>query len=336
VYAKQFKQNSSMKTADDLISHDWAVAKILKTHKTKSVDIFFKKSNATVKKVPLFVTDISNKNKLIPTIRIYSRDPILSDSKRGRIGVSGKCVSEAVATKTRTALATDKKVIKDMKNSGVSKRQLEKLVASKFISALAAPGEAVGSIAAQSVGEPSTQMTLNTFHLAGAGANVTLGIPRLREIIMTASKNLKTPIMTAPFLPEVAQREKDKVSTRASGARARRWRGEGEARDLFCRGAQKPTLYKTSDARSSTKGRLAPFSDSTLQLSRSPHPALESTSPCAAVSSSFRPILQVAQKSNFVLQTSNARSSTSVVAPYGVFKGPCGCPCGCSNSPLAC
>lgn len=62
----------------------------------------------------------------------------------------------------------------------------------KYMRCLAAPGETVGSIAAQSVGEPSTQMTLNTFHLAGhGGANVTLGIPRLREIIMTAAKNLK-------------------------------------------------------------------------------------------------------------------------------------------------
>jgi DNA-directed RNA polymerase I subunit RPA1 len=44
-------------------------------------------------------------------------------------------------------------------------------------------------------------MTLNTFHLAGHGAaNVTLGIPRLRELLMTASKNLKTPNMTLPLL----------------------------------------------------------------------------------------------------------------------------------------
>ena len=37
----------------------------------------------------------------------------------------------------------------------------------KYMRSLAAPGEAVGVIAAQSVGEPSTQMTLNTFHMAG-------------------------------------------------------------------------------------------------------------------------------------------------------------------------
>ena len=60
----------------------------------------------------------------------------------------------------------------------------------KYLVSLEQPGEAVGLLAAQSVGEPSTQMTLNTFHLAGTGmANVTLGIPRMREIIMVASRS---------------------------------------------------------------------------------------------------------------------------------------------------
>ncbi|CAM9096689.1 unnamed protein product [Phaeothamnion confervicola] len=76
----------------------------------------------------------------------------------------------------------------------------------KYMRSMAEAGEAVGSIAAQSVGEPSTQMTLNTFHLAGhGGANVTLGIPRLREVLMTASRNLKTPSMTLPFADGVAR-----------------------------------------------------------------------------------------------------------------------------------
>lgn len=44
-------------------------------------------------------------------------------------------------------------------------------------------------------------MTLNTFHFAGRGEmNVTLGIPRLREILMVASKQQKTPSMDIPFL----------------------------------------------------------------------------------------------------------------------------------------
>ena len=66
----------------------------------------------------------------------------------------------------------------------------------RFEKAIVNPGEMVGSIAAQSIGEPTTQMTLNTFHLAGVkAANVTLGVPRILEI-MNASKNIKTPSMT--------------------------------------------------------------------------------------------------------------------------------------------
>uniref|UniRef100_A0AC34GC87 DNA-directed RNA polymerase n=1 Tax=Panagrolaimus sp. ES5 TaxID=591445 RepID=A0AC34GC87_9BILA len=64
----------------------------------------------------------------------------------------------------------------------------------KGLKALADPGENVGLLAAQSIGEPSTQMTLNTFHFAGRGdMNVTLGIPRLREILMTSGQNIATP-----------------------------------------------------------------------------------------------------------------------------------------------
>ena len=60
-------------------------------------------------------------------------------------------------------------------------------------------GESVGCIAAQSLGEPSTQLTLNTFHTAGcATKNVTLGLPRLREI-MDATRHCKTTCTTLRF-----------------------------------------------------------------------------------------------------------------------------------------
>lgn len=66
-------------------------------------------------------------------------------------------------------------------------------IKSRFDQALVNPGEMVGPIAAQSLGEPATQMTLNTFHNAGISSkNVTLGVPRLKEIINVA-KNIKTP-----------------------------------------------------------------------------------------------------------------------------------------------
>ncbi|GJD05633.1 DNA-directed RNA polymerase I subunit rpa1 [Galdieria sulphuraria] len=82
-----------------------------------------------------------------------------------------------------------------------TKEQFQSFMESRYRNAFISPGEAVGVIAAQGVGEPSTQMTLNTFHFAGMGAaHVTLGIPRLRELLMTASKQPKTPLMTIPFL----------------------------------------------------------------------------------------------------------------------------------------
>lgn len=74
----------------------------------------------------------------------------------------------------------------------------------KFLLSHVEPGDNVGILAGQSLGEPSTQMTLNTFHLAGhGGANVTLGIPRLREILMTGSKMIKTPTMDFGFLGDL-------------------------------------------------------------------------------------------------------------------------------------
>ncbi|GFY88058.1 RNA polymerase II large subunit [Actinidia rufa] len=74
---------------------------------------------------------------------------------------------------------------------------------SRFLQSLVAPGEMIGCVAAQSIGEPATQMTLNTFHYAGVSAkNVTLGVPRLREIINVAKK-IKTPSLSVYLKPGV-------------------------------------------------------------------------------------------------------------------------------------
>ncbi len=57
------------------------------------------------------------------------------------------------------------------------------------------PGEAIGVVAAQSISEPATQMTMETYHSAGAAkVSITQGLPRLIEII-NARRNPKTPIM---------------------------------------------------------------------------------------------------------------------------------------------
>lgn len=68
----------------------------------------------------------------------------------------------------------------------------------------------VGALAAQSLGEPATQMTLNTFHFAGVSSkNVTLGVPRLKEII-NISKKPKAPSLTV-FLTGAAARDAEKA-----------------------------------------------------------------------------------------------------------------------------
>jgi DNA-directed RNA polymerase II subunit RPB1 len=89
---------------------------------------------------------------------------------------------------------------------------LETIVLS-YKRALVAPGEMVGMIAAQSIGEPTTQMTLNTFHFAGVASksNVTRGVPRIEELL-SLSSSIKNPSLTI-YLKSDEQSDKDKAST---------------------------------------------------------------------------------------------------------------------------
>ena len=103
--------------------------------------------------------------------------------------------SRVYADENPDKLLRDKK--KDIEGVGLSKKNFQAILDVRYLKSVVEAGEAVGVVAGQSIGEPSTQMTLNTFHLAGHSAkNVTLGIPRLREIVMTAAKVLATPTMT--------------------------------------------------------------------------------------------------------------------------------------------
>jgi DNA-directed RNA polymerase subunit A' len=89
-------------------------------------------------------------------------------------------------------------VSKSLETSKLSKDGVEKVAKkglSLYNSAKAEPGQAVGIVTAQSIGEPGTQMTLRTFHFAGiAERNVTLGLPRLIELV-DARKKPVTPTM---------------------------------------------------------------------------------------------------------------------------------------------
>lgn len=147
--------------------------------------------------VPMGITSHALRNVLI---KPYLPDPAMSVLPLGTaIGACSERMQSAIDG--YVAKNPDGILSEDPSPTTVAKDAFEFLVWVKYMRSLACPGEAVGCVAAQSVGEPSTQMTLNTFHLAGhGGANVTLGIPRLREIIMTASKNAKTPTMLIPLV----------------------------------------------------------------------------------------------------------------------------------------
>ena len=111
----------------------------------------------------------------------------------------------------RSTLCT-KRVAEEHKLSEEAFEWLLGEIETRFQRAHVQPGEMVGALAAQSLGEPATQMTLNTFHYAGVSAkNVTLGVPRLKEII-NVSKKPKTPSLTIFLLGQAARdAEKCKV-----------------------------------------------------------------------------------------------------------------------------
>jgi len=82
-------------------------------------------------------------------------------------------------------------------------KKVAEKVYQEYLSSQIEPGESVGLISAESIGEPSTQMTLDTFHFAGAAEmNVTMGLPRIIEIL-DGRKEIKTPMMevflTSPY-----------------------------------------------------------------------------------------------------------------------------------------
>jgi DNA-directed RNA polymerase II subunit RPB1 len=86
----------------------------------------------------------------------------------------------------------------------------------KYKQSLVHPGEMVGVIAGQSIGEPTTQLTLNTFHLAGVAtkSNVTRGVPRIEEILRLTN-NPKNPSLTVHLKP-IDELDKDRASVYAN------------------------------------------------------------------------------------------------------------------------
>jgi DNA-directed RNA polymerase subunit A" len=113
-------------------------------------------------------------------------------------------VSEYVIRKLQEKLSTYQEI-----PTKVLKKIVEKVI-EKYNSALIEPGENIGVVTAQSVGEPGTQMTLRTFHFVGVKElNVTLGLPRLIEIFDARNKP-STPTMIVPLKKIISRRYIDR------------------------------------------------------------------------------------------------------------------------------
>eukprot|EP01124_Arcella_intermedia_P012270 TRINITY_DN1860_c0_g1_i1.p1 TRINITY_DN1860_c0_g1~~TRINITY_DN1860_c0_g1_i1.p1 ORF type:complete len:1681 (-),score=261.51 TRINITY_DN1860_c0_g1_i1:48-4424(-) len=140
-----------------------------------------------------------------------TEDPLLSTYSPGTYLGS---ISEKYSAALETYISKNLHRFSGKKNSKAA-NEFRELIYMKYMFSLAQPGENVGVLAGQSIGEPSTQMTLNTFHLAGKGeVNVTLGIPRLRELFMAAAGDNKTPSMTIPLKKTFGEDVANKLSAK--------------------------------------------------------------------------------------------------------------------------
>jgi DNA-directed RNA polymerase subunit A' len=132
-----------------------------------------------------------NVSRLVDQIRIAKEKgrPASEESVKERLDAVKDQLTPILVEQLRQNLTKHK----------LSSASVEKAVSTTvdhYKRALMEPGEAVGIVAAQSIGEPGTQMTLRTFHYAGVREqNVTLGLPRLIEIV-DARRIPSTPIMT--------------------------------------------------------------------------------------------------------------------------------------------
>lgn len=147
----------------------------------------------------LFKVDETSRSDLHPTEVIPQVQQLLERMiiVRGNDPISQEAQVNAtllIKAQLRSRLAF-KRIAIQMRLNKLALAHILGEIEARFTRALVNPGEMVGVLAAQSIGEPATQMTLNTFHFAGVSSkNVTLGVPRLKEILNVAT-NIKTPSM---------------------------------------------------------------------------------------------------------------------------------------------
>ncbi len=197
-YTKVARANEKTLRALEKMLGERKLKKVLDAIKTKE-RAPKKKAEKPLKKVKLTKKDLPSK-----VVELTPLEKKIIDS----VAKSGRRLPRAVAQEIAARLdGTD-----------VPNKLLEKVIdlaCERFESHSVDPNESVGILAAQSIGEPGTQMTMRTFHYAGvAEMNVTLGLPRLIEIV-DARRVPSTPIMEI-HLETAVRNDLDKVREIAS------------------------------------------------------------------------------------------------------------------------
>lgn len=148
--------------------------------------------------------DGKNKSDINPLEIIEAFDKLYEECKFS-IGLKNPIFEALMIEKLSPTI-----LIKDIKMTKVAFEGMLNMIRIKYKNALVQGGNSIGPIAAQSIGELSTQLTLNTFHLAGVGSksNVNKGVPRLEELL--EQHKPKHPKMTV-FLTEEFGATKEKA-----------------------------------------------------------------------------------------------------------------------------
>ena len=156
----------------------------------------------------LYIKDVDDKNFMEDVF--IDDEEYLEEFKNGKIFTKQSMLFFHILL--RCYLSPKKMIIKN----NFSKELFDwvvKQIYEYFYEALAPPSEMVGVVAAQTIGEMGTQMTLDSFHVSGTAAAVkaTSGVPRLNEIL-SATKKTKTPTLIIHMKPDVASVINPKIS----------------------------------------------------------------------------------------------------------------------------
>jgi len=142
-------------------------------------------------------SDLSNLNPLYIYDTLQGLENTLKRGEDSEMSLLLRCLLHSYLS--------PKWLVKSLRMSKDAFDYIISMIKNKYLRCFIPVGEMVGAIAAQSIGEPATQMTLNTFHFAGVGSksNVTRGVPRLKELLHI-SKNIKQPSITVYLKDEVS------------------------------------------------------------------------------------------------------------------------------------